>query len=52
VACLALGCVILVIFILAKSSQYFGYMFSLDSEMNIKAYLRKHYNGTLDPIKA
>lgn len=45
VACLALGCVILVILVLSKSSVYFGYMFSLDTELVIKAYLRLNYTS-------
>jgi hypothetical protein len=47
VACLALGCVILVIVVLAKSSIYFGYMFTLDTETTIKAYLRKNYGSNI-----
>lgn len=45
VACLALGCVILVIVVLTKTSNYFGFMFSLDTELVIKAYLRLNYTS-------
>jgi hypothetical protein len=45
VACLALGCVILVIVVLSKSSVYFGSMFTLDTEFVIKAYLRLNYTS-------
>ncbi len=47
VACLALGCVILVIVVLSKSSIYFGYMFTLDTETTIKAYLRANYGSNI-----
>lgn len=36
---LALVCSIMVIYILAKSSQYFGFLFSLGYEISAKAYL-------------
>ena len=45
----ALACVILVIFILSKSSVYFGYVFSLSTETTIKSYIKKYYQGT-DPF--
>lgn len=45
VACLALGCVILVIVVLSKSSAYFGFMFTLDTEQVIKAYLSLNYTS-------
>jgi hypothetical protein len=46
IVCLALGCIIMVIFILARSSQYFGYLFSLDTETTIKKYLKSNYKST------
>lgn len=46
IACLAVGCVVLVIVVLAKSSSFFGYMFTLGGETTIKAYLRTHYTST------
>jgi hypothetical protein len=48
IVCLALACVILVIFVLAKSSGFFGSMFHLDTETTIKAYLRLNYSSMVD----
>jgi hypothetical protein len=51
VVVLALICVIMVIFILAKSSQYFGKLFSLSDEITAKAYLKEHFQGNCIEIQ-
>lgn len=43
IVALTLVCCIMIIFILAKSSQYFSYLFSLTVETNAKAYLSLFY---------
>jgi hypothetical protein len=42
---LALVCLIMCIFIMAKSSQYFSFLFGLTSESAGRTYLQSNYKG-------
>ena len=45
VVLLALVCLIMAIFIMAKSSQFFSYLFGLTTETAAKTYLQSNYKG-------
>lgn len=46
VVCCALVCVIMVIFVLAKSSGFFATLFALGTELPAKAYLSANFKST------
>lgn len=46
VVVLALVCLIMAIFVMAKSSQYFSFLFQLASESAARSYLTSNYKGT------
>ena len=45
IGCFGLACIILVIFILSRSSSFFSFLFALNDEIVMKDYLQTNYSS-------